>query len=264
MNVPKKNLKRFLVKNFGIDIVRVGATSSARVVEFNSAEREILDFILRSGMTMVSRERLINTMLACKYVVNSNLMGEFVECGVWRGGNSIAAAKVFELYKEVRTVRLFDTFTGMSEPAEFDFENSFQEDRENALKKTQRVFLNSLRNDNVSTWCYASLEEVTSNFLRAGVSLSNVKFIRGRVEDTLLDDRNIPESISVLRLDTDWYESTKLELDVLWPRLAKGGVLLLDDYGHWNGAKKAVDEFFQDSRPFFSYTDYTGRVAIKQ
>ncbi len=74
----------------------------------------------------------------------------------------------------------------------------------------------------------------------------------------------MPDKISVLRLDTDWYESTKRELEVLWPRLVKGGVLLIDDYGHWQGARKAVDEFFIGSdRPFFSYTDYTGRIAVK-
>ena len=72
----------------------------------------------------------------------------------------------------------------------------------------------------------------------------------------------MPERIALLRIDTDWYESTRHELVHLYPRLSPGGVLIIDDYGHWQGARKAVDEYFQAGL-FLNHIDYTGRLAIK-
>lgn len=74
----------------------------------------------------------------------------------------------------------------------------------------------------------------------------------------------VPDSIAVLRLDTDWYESTKKELDALYPRLSSGGVIIVDDYGVWQGARAAVDEYFSaHRRPLFHYIDDTGRIGVK-
>ena len=76
--------------------------------------------------------------------------------------------------------------------------------------------------------------------------------------------KNIPKKISLLRLDTDWYESTKIELEILYPLLQKGGILIIDDYGHWGGSKKAVDEFFLDKYVWMHYIDYACRLIIKE
>jgi hypothetical protein len=75
----------------------------------------------------------------------------------------------------------------------------------------------------------------------------------------------LPEQIAVLRLDTDFYESTRHELRHLYPRLVHGGVLIIDDYGHWAGARKAVDEYIAEEgiRLLLNRIDYTGRIAIK-
>jgi hypothetical protein len=84
------------------------------------------------------------------------------------------------------------------------------------------------------------------------------------VEDTL--PAEAPEKLAILRLDTDWYSSTKHELETLYPRLAEGGVLIVDDYGHYEGARRAVDEYFAETgqRVLLSRIDYTGRIAVKQ
>jgi hypothetical protein len=86
--------------------------------------------------------------------------------------------------------------------------------------------------------------------------------IAGKVEETLPE--HAPESIALLRLDTDWYESTRHELEHLFPRVVAGGVLLLDDYGHWKGSRKAVDEYFaaQGITMLLNRVDYTGRLGI--
>jgi len=108
-----------------------------------------------------------------------------------------------------------------------------------------------------------SLEDVKKN-IRENTNINNIFLIKGKVENTLRNIKKLPKKISILRLDTDFYESTKIELEVLFPRLVKGGVLIIDDYGFWKGAKKAVDEYFSDYRQFFHYIDHSCRLLIKK
>ena len=97
----------------------------------------------------------------------------------------------------------------------------------------------------------------------SGYPMDKVVFVKGPVEDTI--PATVPDRISLLRLDTDWYSSTKHEIEHLYPRLSTHGVLLLDDYGHYQGARRAIDEYFDRAgkRPFFTRIDYSCRAAIK-
>lgn len=227
-------------------------------VEFDEHDRLLVQRIISAHLTMVSPERLFATLLACRYVLRRGIPGDFLECGVWRGGNSLIAASVFSRAKATeRRVKLFDTFTGMTEPTEHDFTNQGH--------KLAFAKFEANKQENYNSWCYASIDDVRKNFVDFDLLDANVDFVAGDVCDTLKNLDNLPEQIAVLRLDTDWYESTKVELEILWPRLESGGVLIVDDYGHWGGAKKAVDEFFSGNKaPFFSYIDSTGRLAIKE
>lgn len=223
-------------------------------VECDAGDREILEHVVTSGLTMVSHERLFTTLMACKHVCQAGVEGDFVECGVWRGGNSLLAADVFRRAQQARQTWLFDTFTGMTEPTDADVKYNGQ--------GAMETFLNKQRTDR-NDWCFASIEDVQDTFRRRELS-GHARFVKGDVQQTLLDPKSLPDQISVLRLDTDWYESTRAELEVLYPRLSVGGVLIVDDYGYWQGAKKAVDEYFQAvPRPFLQYTDQTGRVGVK-
>jgi hypothetical protein len=112
-------------------------------------------------------------------------------------------------------------------------------------------------------FAYSSLEEVKNNLQPSQFPKENIIFIEGDVSKTLQDRNNIPEKISLLRLDTDWYQSTKDELEILYPKLSNKGVLIVDDYGHWKGAKKAVDEYFKNMDITISQIDYTGIKIIK-
>jgi hypothetical protein len=228
-------------------------------VEFSNADNGILDLVLDTGMTMASRERVVATINACKHAVQAGVEGDFVECGVWRGGNSIAAKLTFDNYNSDKKVWLFDTFGGMTPPTEFDT-TSYSD------KSTQERFQAGQKDDH-NEWCFASIEDVCANFNKAGVDPATVRMIPGDVTKTLADGRNLPDAISVLRLDTDFYDSTKAELETLYPRLSVGGSLLIDDFGHWDGARRAVEEYFERlpaaARPLLHYTDYTGRMAVK-
>ena len=98
--------------------------------------------------------------------------------------------------------------------------------------------------------------------LETGYPMAQIQFVSGMVEQTLLKQK--PEKVALLRLDTDWYESTKCELEQLFPRLVPGAVLIIDDYGHWDGCRRAVDEYFEQHqvRMLLNRIDYTARIGI--
>lgn len=249
----KKIIEKFLLA-FGYGLVKV-SKERAYPVELSEQDISVLNYVQQNRLTMASSERLVSTLMACKYVQKSGIDGDFVECGVWRGGNSIVAADVFRRSGCLKKIWMFDTFTGMTAPTALDVSRS----GELAMDK----FRNGLRETH-NEWCYASLDDVRKQFMAASLLDDNVNFVAGDVSVTLRDINSLPEKISVLRLDTDWYESTKLELEVLYPRLVPGGVLIVDDYGHWGGARRAVDEYFKDcASPFFQVIDYAGRAGVK-
>lgn len=205
--------------------------------------------------TMTSVERLYALRKSVEYIVKNEIPGDFVECGVWRGGSSMMAAMTFKEMKSLRDLHLFDTFEGMTAPTINDVSITGQT-AEAQLKTESKA-------DPTSVWCVASLDEVKANLASTGYPKDLVHFHKGMVESTI--PQNSPSQISILRLDTDWYESTRHELEHLYSRLSVGGVLIIDDYGHWQGARKATDEFFlsKASPILLNRVDYTGRIGIK-
>ena len=251
--------KEFLKKKLysaGISINRISQDPNS-LIELSDLENEIVQYVRSHNLSMCTTLNLYQTAVACKYIVKNKIPGDFVECGVFRGGNALIAARIFEIHKSEKKVYLFDTFSGMSEPTEFDVSTS-----------TNSPLLNkylSAKRDNFTDWAYAPIEEVKENFKKINLLNDNVIFIQGKVEDTLNQPEKIPTTISFLRLDTDWYESTKIELETLYKNLVVGGILVIDDYGSFNGAKKAVDEFFSglSSPPFLSIIDNGARIGTK-
>lgn len=149
-----------------------------------------------------------------------------------------------------RNIWLYDTFAGMTQPGEKDGE----------VEKAE--WLKQKLTEEKNNWCLGELDDVKNNLLITGYPVDKLNFVRGKVEDTI--PRHLPGKIALLRLDTDWYESTKHELEHLYPLLQERGVLLIDDYGAWQGARKATDEYFKDkSEVFLHRVDYTGRLVIK-
>ena len=212
--------------------------------------------------TMTSQERVVALCDAVSYVIESEVEGDLVECGVWKGGSMMAAAKMLRQHSESdRQCWLYDTFAGMNAPTEMDVD--FLGNR------AETLLGQSCREQSDSVWCCAGLDEVKANMRTTGFPADLIHYVQGPVEETLGEqglDNHLPEKISILRLDTDWYESTRIALSKLYPRLQTGGVLIIDDYGHWQGCRTAVDEYFVElgERPFFNRIDYTGRLAIKR
>jgi O-methyltransferase len=208
-----------------------------------------------AAFTLTGIERQWALVKAVEYLNAKGLAGDFVECGVWRGGNLMIAKELCRNSAIERKFYLFDTFAGMSAPTDADTTH--------AGADAGATYRERVREGHVD-WVYASIEDVRENFRRAGLLDDRVVFVKGKVEDTLADRRNVPERIALLRLDTDFYESTRAELEVLYPRLVPGGVLIVDDYGHWRGARKAVDEYFKSAPMLWSRIDYTARMTLKE
>jgi O-methyltransferase len=249
-------IPNMLLSVVGLKVIRPGPAQKRFPVEMSETDKAVFRYVRANRLSTSSDERLFATIMACRYVVERDIDGDFVECGVWRGGNSIIAADVFKNMASRKLAWLFDTFAGMTEPTSLDV-NYLGEIADGKYRNTLR--------DGHSDWCYSPIEEVRANFEKAGLLGERVKFVKGDVAHTLAQADNLPQTIAVLRLDTDWYESTKAELDALYPRLSRGGVLIIDDYGHWGGARKAVDEYFSRvARPFLQYIDHTARIGIKR
>ena len=252
MNNKIINYLNFFLNKTGFQIDQI---ETPLPVETQLEDKKLIQKIKPNSMS--SNIRLIELINSINYLIRNNIEGDFVECGVWKGANLVLMQKLIERNKLNSTrVYGFDTFDGMSEPTEFDFDllgNSAKDLMSNTIKKEGR-----------GIWAYSSLQTVENNIQNSVNFPDNINLIKGKVETTLLDDSNLPDRISLLRLDTDFYESTKIELEVLFPKLEKGGVLIIDDYGHFKGARKAVDEYFGDRKIWLKYVDYTCRLYVKE
>ena len=209
--------------------------------------------------TATSLERVNALLQSVVYITENNIDGEIVECGVWKGGSCMAVAmKLMELEQKTREIWLYDTFEGMTEPTNHDIEIETGKKGKELLDGIDK------NTDKYNMWAYAPKEVVINNMKKTRYPTDNIKYITGNVEKTLKERK--PKKIALLRLDTDWYESTKAELEELYPHVVNGGIIIIDDYGHFEGAKRAVDEYFEkeDNKPLLNRIDYTGRLIVKK
>jgi len=235
----------------GYDIVKIRPVTAADAFPADFTREEIDDIVAVGPYTLTSFERMVSLTRAVGYVVDHNIPGDFVECGVWKGGSVMLMARALRRRNEGRReIHVFDTFEGMTEPTSHDVSYDGEVASETYVRVNDRLIA-------------IGLEEVKKNVLSVGYDPEKIHFVKGKVEETI--PRYAPQRIALLRLDTDWYESTKHELHHLFPRLSPGGVVIIDDYGHWSGARRAVDEYIRDHRISILLTriDYTGRIGVK-
>jgi hypothetical protein len=213
----------------------------------------VMDFV--KPFTMTSVERLYTLFKAVEYLSKAKIPGDMLECGVWRGGSMMLVARtLLSLGDTSRKLYLFDTYEGHPKPdAEHDVDlwgNAAMRDWEKHRKT-----------DETSEWGYVSIEEVRANLESTGYPMEKIVLVKGMVEKTAAV--HVPEMLSLARLDTDWYASAKVGLECCWPRLQRGGILIVDDYGHYRGQRKAVDEYFAESPVMLHRVDYSCRTIVK-
>ena len=209
-----------LVRPFGYEVIRPRRKIDPDI----SADSDFMRIReICQPYTMTSVEKMYGLYQAVRYLVDKDVPGDIVECGVWMGGSSMVAAMTLDLVGDTsRNIHLYDTYEGMPPPTEQDV--NFQGVHANDfLDPNDRIDGES------NVWAYASLEMVRRNLDLTGLPRDRFHLVKGKVEDTI--PGSMPGGISLLRLDTDWYESTAHELKHLYPALSAGGVLIIDDYG---------------------------------
>lgn len=219
--------------------------------QFDEAALEIIKQV--KPRTMTGRDKLFALISAVRYVSRYDVPGHIVECGVWRGGSMMTAAlSLLESGDVSRELHLFDTFEGMPEPGEKDVR----------YDGTPAAHLLATNTKDAKIWAIAGLDDVKQGMGGIAYPKAKIFYHQGRVEHTIPDQA--PETIAILRLDTDWYESTKHELEHLYDRLSPGGVLIIDDYGYFEGSRLATDEFIEKTgAKLLLIPANSGRIAVK-
>lgn len=234
------------------EIVNSLAYKTDHFADMNIIDGEFGDIYAKCvKYTVTSKISLYSLYKAVEYIVKKKVPGDFVECGVWKGGSAMVIIyTLLKMNETYRKIYLYDTYTGMTEPTVEDF-----------AIPSKKPAVQKWNKNKFCDWSFATLKEVKENLKFTAYPQENLLFIKGRVEDTI--PQTISSKIALLRLDTDWYRSTKHELIHLYPRLSTNGVLIVDDYGYWAGAKKAVDEYFKDGPILLNRIDQTGRIGVK-
>ena len=246
-----KKLIKAALASAGLELQRT-SEQDAELADLSPADRAIVERV--APFTMTGPARRASLLGAVDHIVKHRIAGDIVECGVWRGGSMMAIALALMARGDTsRHLYLYDTFEGMSEPTAEDKSVDGVSAKEQ-LDRTAR---------DANVWAVAGLDDVRANLASTGYPADRIHYVQGKVEDTI--PATLPERIALLRLDTDWYESTRHELQHLYPLLSRHGLMVIDDYGHWQGARQAVDEYFADSaEPVFLHrVDYTARLVVK-
>ena len=238
-------------------IAAAAATAKAAPPTPGGIEFEFIQlYQLVSEYSMVDWQRAYSVYSSVRYVLDAGIPGDFAECGVWKGGACMLMALTLLRHGATdRMIYLFDTFAGMAPPTAADVSMDG--------KKQAAALWEQRQAGDHNEWCYAGVEEVRANLARTGYPPKYLRFVRGRVEETL--PAAAPARLALLRLDTDWYQSTYHELTHLYPRLSPGGVLILDDYSYWQGQKIATDQYFAEQHEvMLLHRIMTSAVGIKR
>jgi hypothetical protein len=231
-NVPGKIRRRMLDVPWQLSLAR------ERV--YRSKFGRLYDLV--QPYSMLSYARLRALYAAVCHIAKSGVPGDVVECGTARGGSAALMGLALKEVDHSRHLWVYDTFQGLPAPT--------LEDPDYHIAK------------HFTGTCRGQLEDVTQLFDRLSIS-SFSHCVKGMFQETL--PLTEVKAVAVLHVDGDWYDSVLTCLECLWERVTPGGIVQIDDYGHWEGARKAVNEFFASRgiSPHLRYVDYTGRQIVK-
>lgn len=249
-----KRTVKALIEKTGYTVQKSGPAAEAPIIPHGVIEERFARMYEKCRpYTMTTAQEMYNLYNATQYVVANGVPGDFVECGVWRGGSAmITALTLLELHDSDRKLYLYDTYEGMPTATSEDITHHDQ----GAGQVRERLL------DEHGKWNFAPIEEVRSNLLSTGFPEDRLVLVKGKVEDTI--PGTLAEAIAILRLDTDFYDSTYHEFKHLFPRLSSRGVLIVDDYDYWKGARRATDQYFSENgvQLLLQRMD-VGRIGVK-
>ena len=265
---PAKTAVNSVLRKFGYYMTKVSeAEESAAPAEESPANHNVPedfdDFDRRlwesaAPFTMTWPEGVYSLRRAVEYVIQHEIPGDFVECGTWKGGSSmVMAMTLMNLGDTSRDLYLYDTFEG-GWPA--GGEHDIRSDGVTA----HELWLQAVANNETPDTLFAKANSVRELMAATGYPEGKIHLVKGKVEDTI--PGTAPEHIGLLRVDTDWYDSYLHILTHFYPRVPQRGVLMLDDYTSFLGAKKATDEYFEQNKVamLLHRVDCTGyRIGVK-
>jgi O-methyltransferase len=181
---------------------------------------------------------------ALNYILDNNIEGDIIECGVLSGNYEVIWIAELQRRKQKRHIYLYDTFKGLTKPTENDYtlDTAFFTRTAEVIKKE---WDDNIIDETTNKLCYCPLENVKKRLNSTKYDQNYLHYVVGDVMETLKDKSTIPKKIAILRLDTDWYESSKYELEQMYDNVVDGGLIIFDDYFFWAGQRKATDEFFE-------------------
>ena len=192
---------------------------------------------------------------AIKYVLKHNIEGVIIECGVESGRFEYIWINELMKNNAVRDIYLYDTFGGLVQPTEYDYTCKNATLYKMNKEEVYNTWKNKIIDEKTNGWCYTPLEKVQQRLNSTGYPQTNLHYIVGDVLETLKNKSTIPEKIAILRLDTDWYESSKYELEQMYDNVVTGGVIIFDDYYHWDGQRRATDDFFSSRNIQYNFVN---------
>ena len=243
----KRGVKNIL-KPTGFELVRINRIDDRTRVEDITMDKKFMDIYQKCrSYTMTSIVKMYSLYKSVEYIVKNKIPGDFVECGVWRGGSVMVMAYTLQMFGDTsRRLYLYDTYKGMTK-ANNEIDVRYDGKSAGEVK---------------DSWVYATIDDVRKNVISTGYPKASLCFVEGDVMETI--PKIIPNEISLLRLDTDWFESSYHEMKHLFPRLSKRGIFIADDYGYWLGSRKATDKYLEENKVniFLSRTDETSVTGV--
>ena len=207
-------------------------------------------FVKCKNYTMLSRERLYDLYQSIIYTQKSGVIGDIVEIGCWAGGAlAMSALTLSGLRQDKIKIWGYDTFNGHNKPSQDEYD---------VWGKNQADVFSEL---NGKDWAKVDIDTVKNNLKEIGIDSKSYKLIEGKIEET--SNKYFPDNISILRIDVDWYEPTIISLNKFYPLISRYGILIIDDYGHHSGSKKAVDQYFSNKNIKFFHIDYSCIACVK-
>jgi len=235
---------------------RVPKRSEHPALNYDEEEVAREAIALVESHTMLSYQRLVTLWQQVRYLDRAGIQGALIECGTWKGG---AAAMMALAHRQSgtphRELHLFDSFEGLPEPDrahDGDMAVQYAGARASGILRSIGKCVGALEDNRHAVGAIAKYPASLTHF-HVGWFQETLRALPAGVAD-----------IALLRIDGDWYESTKICLDVLFPQVVSGGIVVIDDYGKWSGCRKAVDEFMARlPRPLLlNHIDAAGRYLI--
>ncbi len=260
-----KALVKFIINRLGFEIIRKEANQGSKGQRSESESNELIGII--RNHTMVAQEGLYSLYHQTLFCEKHELAGDFVECGVWKGGAAGLMALVNLKHGSTRRhIHLFDSFEEICEPdEEIDGHRAISEVRmwtQNGGTTGRLVPLRGIYDHRGGPGTIQENKQLLESTI--GYDPQYIHFHKGWFQHTLPEQHNDISKIAILRIDADWYASTKICLEYLFEKVISGGFVIIDDYGAYDGCRKAVDAFVKTMQKplFLNYVNSDIRYII--